>query len=83
MNNKQKESFEKKYKKEIWFKNSDKIWEIELKGLTLRVYLRKEIDDKERNLLKLAGFSRIKYEFIVKEPPQIRKAQPKTTLFYL
>lgn len=74
MNNKQKRFFETKYKKEIWFRNSDKIWKIELEKLTLRVFLRKEINDGEKEELKLSGYKNIKYEFIVKEPPQIRKA---------
>lgn len=72
MNNKQKIFFERKYKKEIWFRNSDKIWKIELEGSTLKVYLRKEIDDSEKERLKLSGYKNIKYKFIVEEPPHIK-----------
>ena len=69
---KRKELFFEKYKREIWFKNSDKIWKIELDKNTLRVYLRKEINETEKETLKLKDSRSIKYKFIVEEPPKIR-----------
>lgn len=89
MTKQQKKLFEKKYKREIWFRNSDKIWGIGWKNQghkeVFEVCLREEIGEETKKTLMLkcscgknSYCKQVSYEFIVKKRPKIKISKIKT-----